>query len=289
MSSFDQPERRCELIPVGDPPLGDGWWPCNRLSWKRSRILRPTFKSIMIRASLLLILLGQTLFAQAQEPAPADEETIFSPEQIVADFDSMYEGLQSANFDLYAFTPRSEFDDRYREIRRSFVRPMTRFEVEMGFQPFVALAHQSHTRIESDYSGYIAYRAAGGAGFPLAVAAGSERLTVTENFSGTSEIRPGDRIVAINGTEVADLLPRMTAHISAETSEFAYVLLERYLPLVIWVELGPAEAYSVSVDHAGGGSGTYEISATSAGERVGNGMTEIRTRRSRWRAVMRGC
>ncbi|MEJ2603515.1 MAG: hypothetical protein P8172_09505, partial [Gammaproteobacteria bacterium] len=58
----------------------------------------------------------------------------------------------------------------------------------------------------------------------------------------------------------------MTAHISAETPEFAYVLLERYLPLVIWLELGPVEAYSVSVDHAGGGSGTYEISANSAEE-----------------------
>jgi hypothetical protein len=188
---------------------------------------------------------------------------VFTAEQIRADFEFMYEGLQSANFDLYAFTPRSEFESRYREWSKSFVKPMTRFDAEMEFQQFVALARQAHTRVESDYSGYNAYRAAGGAGFPLSIAVDDDRLLVTENFSGTPEIMPGDTISAINGEPISDLLPRLVAHISAETPEFAYVLLEVYLPLVVWLEVGPADAYSVSIDHGNGASGVYEISSPS--------------------------
>ena len=213
---------------------------------------------MMYRFLPLLVLLLPAPFALGQESA--DEPATFTPEQIRADFGFLYEGLQSANYDLYAFTPRSEFDARYREFRAGFVEPMTRFEAEMAFQRFAALARQSHTRIESDYSGYFAYRAGGGAGFPLEIAVAQGRLTVTGNSSGVAEIRPGDRITAINGRGVTDLLPRLAAHISAETGRFAHVLLERYLPLVIWLELGPAEAYAVSIDHAGGGSGTYELS-----------------------------
>ncbi len=140
---------------------------------------------------------------------------------------------------------------------------MTRFDTEMAFQKFVALAHQAHTRIESDYSGYFAYRAAGGAGFPLEVAVVDDQLIITENLSGIAEILPGDRISAIGGIPVSDLLPRLIAPISAETPEFAYVLLETYMPLVIWLELGAAEAYAVSVDHADGSSGVYRISIAS--------------------------
>lgn len=217
----------------------------------------------MFRVLIACALAGLSLPAMSQESAPDDTPPTYTPEQIRADFEFLYQGLQSANFDLYAFTPRSVFDTRYNALRASFVEPMTRFDAEMAFQPFVALAHQAHTRIESDYSGYRAYRAAGGAGFPLAIAVEDDQLLVTGNFSGIPEIQPGDRIRAINGVKVSDLLPRLTAHLSAETPEFAYVLLEAYMPLVVWLELGSADAYSVSVDHVNGTSGTYEISVAS--------------------------
>jgi len=118
----------------------------------------------MFRILFALVLVGQSLSVPAQDAAADDSLPTFTPEQILADFEFMYEGLQSANFDLYAFTPRSEFETRYQEFRKGFVRPMTRFDAEMAFQKFVALAHQAHTRVESDYSGYFAYPAAGGAG-----------------------------------------------------------------------------------------------------------------------------
>ncbi len=216
---------------------------------------------MMLRMLFTCVLAGLSLPAMAQESAPDNTPPTFTPEQIQADFEYLYEGLQSANYDLFAFAPRSDFESRYRESRDGFVKQMTRFDVEMAFQEFVALAHQAHTRIESDYSGYRAYRAAGGAGFPLGIAVEEDQLIVTGNFSGVAEIQRGDSIRAIDGVPISILLPRLIAHLSAETPEFAYVLMETYMPLVVWLELGAADAYAVTVEHVDGSSGTYEISA----------------------------
>lgn len=225
----------------------------------------------MFRVLFAIMLIGHGVSTLAQESSENENPSVFAAEQIRADFDFMYEGLQLANVDLYASTQRSEFETTYREYRAGFDQPMTRFDAEMAFQKFVALAHQAHTRVESDYSGYFAYRDAGGAGFPLSIAVERDQLIITENRSGEPGILPGDRIIAINGEPASDLLPRLIARISAETPEFAYVLLETYMPLVIWLELGSTEAYSVSVEHADGSRGIFRISSASDEEQNSGG------------------
>jgi hypothetical protein len=227
----------------------------------------------MFRVLVSFVLVGQFFLAAAQETATDDELPVFTPEQIRADFEFMYEGLQSANFDLYAFKERSEFESRYQEFREGFDQPMTRFDAEMAFQQFVALAHQSHTRVESDYSGFFAHLAEVGTVFPLDVAVEEGQLLVTGNASGVIKIVPGERITAIGGEQVADLLPRLTARISAESPEFAYVLLESYMPLVIWLELGPSDVSSVTIEHANGTKGVYDLSAA-AEEKQRSGDTD---------------
>lgn len=228
---------------------------------------------MMLRILLVIFLVGQGVSAPAQESATDDKPPVYTADQIRADFEFMYQGLQAANVDLYSSTPRGAFESHYRKYRSGFNRPMTRFEAEMAFQKFVALAHQAHTRVESDYSGYFAYRGAGGAGFPLDIAVVDDQLIITKNRSGISRMLPGDRIRAVNGVQTTELLPRLTAHLSAETPEFAYVLLELYMPLVMWLELGDARAYSVSVDHADGTKGVYEIS-TAADEEPDSGQED---------------
>jgi hypothetical protein len=215
----------------------------------------------MRRVLASLVLIGLCSLTTAQETANDNEPPLFPAEQIRADFEFMYEGLQSANFDLYAFTEPGEFENRYREFIEGFDQPMTRFDAEVVFQQFVALAHQAHTRVESDFSGFFVYLAEGGSIFPLEVVVDEGQLIVAGNDSGVFEIVPGDRIVAIGGEQVPDLLPRLTAHLSAESPEFAYVLLESYLPLVIWLEFGRADVSTVTIDHTDGTRKTYDLSA----------------------------
>ena len=227
----------------------------------------------MFRVLASLVLIGQWSLAAAQETPTDSAPPVFTPEQIRSDFEFMYEGLQSANFDLYAFTERGELETHYRKFSEGFDQPMTKFDAEVAFQQFVALAHQAHTRIESDFSAFFTHLAEGGTMFPLDVAVEEGQLLVTANTSGVTEIVPGDRIDAIGGEQVADLLPRLISHLSAESPEFAYVLLEMYMPLVIWLELGRADASSVTIEHANGTSGVYDLSAA-PGEAPDSGDTE---------------
>ncbi len=227
----------------------------------------------MFRTLALFVLLGLSMSAAAQETASDYELPVFTAEQIRADFEVMYEGLKSANFDLYAFTERSEFDTRYREFSEGFDQPMTRFDAEMAFQQFAALAKQAHTLVESDFSGFFAHLEEGGSIFPLDVAVEGGRLLVTENYIGELKIVPGDRITEIGGQPVADLLPRLIGRLSAESPEFAYVLLERYMPLVIWLELGSDAASAITIDHASGTRGVYDLSAAPGED---NGPDDVR-------------
>ncbi len=214
----------------------------------------------MLRVLASFVLLGLTVLAAAHETAGDNDLPVFTPGQIRADFEFMYKGLQSANFDLYAFTPRGEFETRYREFSEGFDRPMTRFDAEMAFQQFAALAHQAHTRVESDFAGFFAHLDDGGTRFPPDVAVEEGQLRVTGNASGISDIAPGDRIIAIGGEQVTDLLPRLIAHLSAESQEFVYVLLELYMPLVVWLELGADAVSSVTIEHANGSRVVYDLS-----------------------------
>ena len=216
----------------------------------------------MLRVLASFVLVGLSLLAAAQKTASDSEPPVFTPEQIRTDFEFMYEGLQLANYDLYAFIEPGELETRYQEFRKSFDQPMTKFDAEVAFQQFVALADQAHTRVESDFSGFFAHLAEGGTMFPLDVTVQHGQLFVTGNATGVTEIVPGDRIAAIGGEEVADLLPRLVSHLSAESTEFAYVLLEMYMPLVIWLEMDRADVSSVSIEHADGTKGVYDLSAT---------------------------
>ena len=215
----------------------------------------------VLRLLLSFLIIAHVLSAAAEEPAGDNKPVWFTPEQIQADFDYLYDGLQSANFDLYAFTGQDEFETRFQSLRRSFNQPMTRFDAEMSFQQFVALADQSHTRIESDFSGFFAHIASGGLVFPLDIAVENGQMLVTGNASSVQDIQPGDRITAIGEEKVTDLLPRLTAHLSAESPEFALVLLETYMPLVVWLENGRSDVSSVTVEHADGTRGVYDLGA----------------------------
>jgi len=199
------------------------------------------------------------LFLQVSNTWSRETAETFDPIEIRSDFKVLYDGLRQSAFDIYALTSREELDRHYKRMSATFREPMTCFEIETEFKRFVARIHQAHARIESDYSGYLAYRASGGAGFPLSIEVVNNRLVVTRNNSSSDRIKPGDIITVIGRKSVPELLPRLTEHISAESTQFAEALLEIYMPLLICLELGSADSYRVEISHLDDSSGIYEL------------------------------
>lgn len=215
---------------------------------------------MILRATLLVFILS-VQSGLAEQLESAEDPGLYGPEALKQDFNELYASLQIANADLFAFTSREAFDAHFSRILSELDQPLSRFDAEMLFQRFVSLAHQSHTRVESDYAGFFAYLEDGGTAFPFRVAMDGEEFLVAENRSGIESIRPGDRILAIGGESVDALLPRLRSRVSAESDDFAAVLLEIYMPLLLWLEQQRDDIASVTIEHADGGQKSYPLSA----------------------------
>jgi hypothetical protein len=98
-------------------------------------------------SGLFGILLSITVGASAASPPP--DQTVFSPAELRADFAQMYRSLEAAHFNLNAFTPKRELDERYAQLHGQINRPMTRFEAKILFELFAADVRMGHTRVDS--------------------------------------------------------------------------------------------------------------------------------------------
>jgi hypothetical protein len=189
------------------------------------------------------ILLSVTVGASTASAPP--DRTVYSPEELRADFAQMYRGLKAAHFNLYAFTPKRELDKSYAQLLGQIYRPMTRFEAKILFELFAADVRMGHTRVDSPTADWNAYRRNGGRGFPLQIRIADERVYVAENLSGLDAVRPGDEITGLNGQTMAHWLKRTERHVSAETSEMANSIMEYDFAIYLWVELGAAAGFDI--------------------------------------------
>jgi hypothetical protein len=210
---------------------------------------------ISVFGGLLGALLGMAMGAGAAAAAsaasaPADEAR-FAPEDLRADFAQMYGGLKAAHFDLYAFTPQRDLDRRYAQVLGQIDRPMTRFEAKVLFELFAAAVRMGHTRIDSPTVEWNAYRKSGGKGFPLQIRILDDRVYVAANLSGVDAVRPGDEITRLNGQSMPAWLERTERHVSAETSYMAHSLMDYDFAIYLWVELGAADAFDITMRRSG--------------------------------------
>src|SRR5579871_6146566 len=194
----------------------------------------------------------------AEEPTrvPAEERT-FTATQFQSDLDTMYRTLQSAAFDLNAFTPKAQMDRVYASLRAgcpyvgaeacSFDHPLTRIQMQERLQLLAAAAHQGHARVDGPYTDWATYRKGGGKAFPLNIRIVHDRMFVAENLSGLDSIHRGDEITAINGVTAREWRVRTSRHISAETQYMADSILEYDFPIYLWVDAGAFDTFTVTL------------------------------------------
>jgi hypothetical protein len=202
---------------------------------------------------LTLLAAAAALSAYAQEnarPAPAPPNTpteVIGVEALRADFAELYARLKSAHFNLYARVSKVDYDRLYASMLRDIRRPETRAEAGRRFQRFVAFGRVAHARIDENYRSFSAWRASGGRFFPLSLRFRGDRLFVSGNGSGLAAIQPGDEVMAMAGVPAPAWLEPAHRNISADTDYMAGALLELDWPMLLWIELGPAETIGVEI------------------------------------------
>jgi hypothetical protein len=204
--------------------------------------------------------------------AAADAERRFTPEELRADFDELYQKLRAAHFDLYAYTGQRSLDSAFKDTRDALDRPMTAEQARVRFQRFAAQVRMGHTRVGSPLPRWRAYRDGGGRGFPLVLRILGGEAFVAQNLSGSNEIALGDEILELRGqgegpaVSMGDWLERTRRHVSAETDYMANSVLEFDFPVYLWMELGPVEAFELVVRGPDGKRRPVKISARTAQE-----------------------
>lgn len=194
------------------------------------------------------------------------EDARFTPEQIRADFADLYSGLREAHYDLYVHRAKADYDGLYKTMRSDFRRPMTLSEVETRFQLFVAYGEVAHARIEASGDSWEAFRAGGGKAFPVRFRIIDGRAMVTGNPGGQGGIAPGDELLALDGTPMADWIERLSRRISADTLYMKASLLEVRFPKALWLDVGPRDRWRVKIRRADGARATVQVTAASRAE-----------------------
>lgn len=200
-------------------------------------------RNTWVAACLLVV----TIISPALSEEAPKKERRFSPAELRADFAAMYQRLQSAAFDLYAFTPKAEFDRAYEKARAKLDRPMTLFEAQIRFEEFAALARMGHARVDFPYATWKQYLNDGGKAFPLTLRVLNGKTLVARDKSGIEAIAPGDELLEMNGIKMEEWLKRARRHVSAETTYMADSLLEFDFPNYLWVELGEVASFDLMV------------------------------------------
>ncbi|WP_222983280.1 S41 family peptidase [Flagellimonas meishanensis] len=173
----------------------------------------------------------------------------FSKEDISADFEYLYSSLDEAHYDLFAYTPKQEFDTAFNMLKKSISQDsLTLLETTNLFQKLISKSNNGHTNIDFPIQSYIQYAQSGGTLFPFEVAFEYDRALVRKNWSENDSIKIGAEVVGINGVPMPEILSQIYPQISAERPYFKNTKIEMYsFPRLYWQVFGKQDVFEVDI------------------------------------------
>ena len=196
--------------------------------------------NMLTKTLMALVLLAQVNWASSAEQT-------FSADILKQDFKRLYEGLQSAHYNLYVNTPKSAFDHIYKEQLKSINKPMGASEATVFLQKFAAHAHIAHTLVDLPSGDFSTYMESGGIAFPMYIKLHNKKVYITENYTGIDGISVGDELLSINGKSIEAVLKDLRLYLSADTQEMGDGFLEFKLPYLLWLEYGALDSFDVKI------------------------------------------
>lgn len=140
-----------------------------------------------------------------------------SNQAVKGDFDYLYQSLQEAHYDLFAFNSKKKYDSLYNSLRSSLTADsLTFIETISFYQKLVSFSNTGHCEIDFPAQSYIEYAYAGGTVFPLELSFEDEKVFVRKNFSVSTQINVGDELMTIDDQPINDILEQLYPFVSAE-------------------------------------------------------------------------
>lgn len=172
----------------------------------------------------------------------------FSKAEVLTDLEYLYNALQDAHYDIYAYTEKEKLDSIYQTINQSLNKDSLNYlEATNALQPLASAIKNGHTEVEFPFQEYINHAYSGGTIFPLEIALENEQALVRKNWSA-QDIAIGTELIRINGMPMTEILSAITPHLSAERPYFKNAKIELFtLPRLYWQLFGEQDTFEVEL------------------------------------------
>ena len=188
--------------------------------------------------------------AAAQE-APATEQAnveLLPAKTVIEDLDALYEAMQAASVDLYAYRSKEDFDAYYAGLRSNVTGPMTRLEAALLYQRFMAFARIGHIRSYAWLNEVFAEFGNGAKFAPIFIRVEPDgRVFLTDHANSDASAPAGAQLIAVNGRPIARVLSEVRDLVSAEREYMANTVLEDFFPALFWARKPDLDAINVTV------------------------------------------
>lgn len=173
----------------------------------------------------------------------------FEKDVVKADLEYLYNALQEAHFNVYAYTSKEEFEEAFLRVKNDIREDtLELLEVTSLYQRLVSKINNGHTEIDFPGASYAQYAYAGGTLFPLEIAFEEGQCLIRKNFSSIEEIKTGDEITHINGQSMEEILDAIYPQLSAERAYFKNAKIELYsFPRLYWQVFGQIDSFDVQI------------------------------------------
>lgn len=187
----------------------------------------------------------------------------FSASDVKADLAYLYETLESAHYNLYAYVSKHEYDKAYRAIYNSINNEsLSLLETTKLFQKLTAIGNVGHSEIDFPVQSYIAFAQNGGTVFPLELAFENGTAYIRKSYASNLNVGVGDQILSIDNKPLKSFQKEIHAYISAERPYFKNAKLEFWsFPRLYWSVFGEKQAFEIELKKATGKIETYRLEA----------------------------
>ena len=181
------------------------------------------------------------------------------------DFDYLYQSLQQAHYDLFAFRSKEEYDSLFSYLKSGLKKDsLTLLETISFYQKLVSFANTGHCEIDFPAQSYIEYAHAGGTLFPLELAFENERVFIRKNFSGNTKITVGDELLTIDDKPINEIVQQLYPFVSAEREYFKKAKMEFWsFPRLFFQLSGRKDNWNIQIKAKNDEIANLEVSAVS--------------------------
>jgi len=179
-----------------------------------------------------------------------EEGPTISQADLVADFDAWLSGMRALNPDISIRAEVRSMDEEAARIRRTLSGPMKRRQAWKQFSLLNPYLKDGHSGIYMpDYRDALeAHIAAGGRIVPIEVRFAADQSLRVLVAPGIQGVKPGDRVISINGYSAKQLAAAMLERSPGDTLAFRRAWVERRFAALYWFLYGDTGHYELAAE-----------------------------------------